>query len=80
MDIIASQGKKHRCIYIQYNDAIRLIEPYSFRRFGNNIILYAYERVRNGERTSKLKSYSIEKIDAVTPSYLPFNPRWPVEF
>ena len=59
-----------------YNGSNRLIEPYSLRRTrAGFIVLYGYRAEGGG-----IRSYRIDRIQNVTVTQSPFNPRYVIEF
>ena len=63
-------------VNLGYNGSNRLIEPYSLRRTrAGNVVLYGFRAEGGG-----IRSYRIDRIQSVTVTGNPFNPRYVVEF
>ncbi|MCY4362086.1 MAG: nucleotidyl transferase AbiEii/AbiGii toxin family protein [Gammaproteobacteria bacterium] len=63
------------CVYVQYNNKNRTIEPLSFRTSSaGNRLFYGYER-----EAGHVKAYTLSKIQSVDITEQPYTERYPVE-
>ena len=63
------------CVYVQYNNKYRTIEPLSFRTSSaGNRLFYGYER-----EAGHVKAYTLSKIQSVDITEQPYIERYPVE-
>ena len=70
----------HLLVEIDYHNATRVIEPYSLRRpRTGNLVLYGFERTRNGASTNTMKSYKVADLHSARVLRIPFNPRYEIE-
>ena len=77
---IVFAARNHLCLHVVYHEAIRTVEPYSFRypRTGN-ILLYVHELTRNNISTDRTKAYNLNEIRDISVTTQPFQPRYRVE-
>lgn len=80
MHRIRYAARNRLCVEIVYNNIHRLTEPYSLRYpETGNLLLYVYERKKDGFFTGQIKAYNIEKIQSVRITSIEFQPRYLVE-
>lgn len=75
-------GQNYRLALLEYIDekgrlSTRMIEYYSFRRtMAGNILMYAWS---HKDQPSDIRSFRLDRIISVTPTLLPYTPRFEVE-
>ncbi|MBP9727218.1 MAG: nucleotidyl transferase AbiEii/AbiGii toxin family protein [Gammaproteobacteria bacterium] len=73
-------ARNRLCVEIEYDNARRLIEPYSLRRpCTGNFLLYAYELMKGISPTNSIKAYNINEIVNTEVKQQTFVPRYNVE-
>ena len=83
LDTIFYCGENTKMMLLEYITlegilATRLCEFYSFRRakMSGNILMYAWS---HRDRPGGIRSYRLERVVSVTPTLIPYEPRWDVE-
>ena len=73
-------ARNRLCILLQYDGVERIVEPYSLRRPSTgNVLLYAYELLRDGLPTQQIKAFKVHEIESIEITKNVFNPRYVVE-
>jgi hypothetical protein len=80
LEAVNYAGAAHLLIEIEYHGARRVIEPYSLRRpKTGNLLLYGFERTKDGYPTDGIRAYKVEEIDATRVLSTAFSPRYAIE-
>lgn len=72
--IIRKAAKYKLLVNLQYNGQFRYVESYSFRNGQSGLLFYGHDLLRNNTR-----SYYVHKIEEISLTEIPYNPRWHVE-
>lgn len=80
LEAIRFAGAGHLLVEILYHDARRTVEPYSLRRpKTGNLLLYAFEQLKDGIRTDDIRAYKVDEIEDVRVLNTSFTPRFVIE-
>ena len=81
IEAIRFAGSSRLLVEFTYHGHRRVVEPYSLRtpRTGN-LLLYGFEREKNGARTDDIRAYQVGEISGVRILQRGFTPRYAVEF
>jgi len=80
LEAVRYAGASHLLVEFRYHGALRQIEPYSLRRPGTeNLLLYGFERLKNGLHTNEIRSYKVAEIQGLHVLNTAFTPRYAIE-
>ena len=81
IEAIRFAGSNHLLVEFLYNRLRRVVEPYSLRRpKTGNLLLYGFEREKDGAHTDDIRAYKVREISNVRILQQAFTPRYTVEF
>lgn len=80
IEILRFAGTSHLLVQFSYHGALRVVEPYSLRRPNTgNLLLYGFERRKNGFPTDDIRAYKIAEMANVQVIQEAFRPRYAIE-
>ncbi|MCP5069860.1 MAG: WYL domain-containing protein [bacterium] len=79
-DAIRFAARNHLLARFHYHGYERTVEPYSLRRCATgNLLLYAFERGKNGSSTNDIRAYKVHEIEHAEILDISFVPQWALE-
>ncbi|MBN8850556.1 MAG: hypothetical protein BGO55_31405 [Sphingobacteriales bacterium 50-39] len=73
-------ARNRLCIQLEYHGIARIVEPYSLRRPATgNLLLYAFEQIRNGAPSNQIKAFKVPEITDIQITNDTFDPRYLIE-
>ena len=80
LEAIRFAGSSRLVVEFRYHSATRRVEPYSLRRpRTGNLLLYGYERLKDGVPTQDIRAYKVAELSAVKITTEAFQPRFAIE-
>ena len=80
LEAIRFAGASHLLVSFRYHGASRVVEPYSLRRpRTGNLLLYGFERRKNGALTDDIRAYNVAEMGNVQVLSDSFKPRYAIE-
>jgi len=80
LEAVRYAGASQLVTEFTYHGTVRRVEAYSIRRpKTGNLLLYGWERTKNGVRTDDIRAYKVAEIRNLNVTTEPFRPRYAIE-